>query len=109
MEDLLCHDFEVKYIKASSNLVADYLPRFIWTSAGAPDYSHQLRSYKPVAGFVRVLEDDDMYDYELLQMATKETDDIEYCALINAIKWKSLPTTTKPVDLSSYKSVLSEF
>ena len=94
MENLLSHNFEVRYIKGSENAVADYLSRLISNSAEAPDYPRLLRSYRMAAGFVRILDDDDQYDFDLLQMAEKGGSDTEYCALIRAIKRRQLPPTT---------------
>ena len=69
MEDLLSHN---KNIKGSENQVADYLSRLISNSAEAPDYPRLLRSYRPAVGFVRILDDVDQYNFDLLQMAGKE-------------------------------------
>ena len=77
MEDLLCHDFEVQYIKSSVDQVADYLSRLISKSADAPDYPRLLHSYRPI-GCIRILDDSEQYDFDLLPMAVKGAGDTEY-------------------------------
>ena len=84
----MCINFCVRHISAKNSGVADYLSHLLSLTNEAPEYPRLLRSYRPAAGFVKVLSDEEEnnYDYELLNMAHQASEDREYGALIQAVK-----------------------
>ena len=71
LEDLMCINFRVKHVSAKNNGVADYLSRLLSHENEVPDYPRLLWSYKPAAGIVSVVSEDDgtNYVYNLPGMA----------------------------------------
>ena len=106
LDYLLCSDFTVFYVRSVDNCIADYLSRLLNSDCEAPDFPRLLRTFREDPELVRIINETEIVDFELLSLVKEAKEDPDYVKLVSALEEKSrLPVFCNDDPVSSYGSV----